>query len=92
MTDYLYKKLRKQAQARKLLGKNVKASMLRPADSVFAEAASTELLGLMGLKKYQLQISRLTDDNVLAMMKIVFSLYRRIRVLAKLQNTGKILF
>ena len=92
VTDYLYKELHREARTRRLLGRHVKGSALRPDDSTFAKAASTELLSLMGLDKYQLQIVRLTDGNELAMMKIVFTLYRRIRVLARLQNTRKVLF
>ena len=90
--DQVYKVLRREAQSRKLLGRNVKDLTLRTDDSMFVQTAGGQMLSLMRLERYQSQMVRLTDGNAFAIMKITFSLYRRIRVLAKLQNMGKIEF
>lgn len=90
--DQVYRVLRREAQARKLLGRNVKDLTLRADDSMFVQTAGGQMLSLMGLERYHSQMVRLTDGNAFAIMKITFSLYRRIRVLAKLQNMGKIEF
>ena len=58
----------------------------------FARRAAEDLIDLMGMTGYAHRLWRLAKDNPLSLMKVVFALYRKVRVLAELQDGGKIRF
>ena len=88
-----YERLHRDAKALDLLRRDVKLQeALEPPKAAFAAGAADELIRMMGMQHYTDQLKRLTQDNPLSLMKVVFALYRRVRVLAELQDSKKIRF
>ena len=88
-----YDRLHRGAKERQLLRKNVKRQeAFEPRDLEFAARAANELIQLMGMERYTPQLERLAGNNPLSLMKVIFALYRRVKVLAELQDDGKIRF
>ena len=87
-----YSRLYKAAMDRKLLKIDVRRAQweLTRDQLEFAEGAARRLRSEMGLDKAD-ELGRLTE-NPLARLKILFSLYRRVRDLSKLQKSGRIRF
>lgn len=87
-----YKGLYQIASDRKILRRDVRqVKDLDPDDIKFAHDASAMLLRQMGLQDLHGIIDQNTQ-NPIATLKIVFSLHRRLRDLAKLQQTNKMNF
>lgn len=85
-----YDRLHREAKERQLLRKNVKRQeAFEPRDSEFAERAANELIRLMGMERYKPQLDRLAGNNSLSLMKVIFALYRRVKVLAELRIPGQ---
>ena len=88
-----YDRLHKEAKGQQLLTKNAKhEEAFKPRESAFAARAADELIHLMGMEGYVHQLKRLARNNPISLMKVIFALYRRVRVLAELQDEGKIRF
>ena len=88
-----YDRLHKEAKGQQLLRKNAKhEETFEHRELAFAARAADELIHLMGMEGYAHQLKRLARNNPLSLMKVIFALYRRVRVLAELQDEGKIRF
>lgn len=87
-----YSNLYKAAMERKLLRVDARRAELEldREELHFAEEATRRLAGAIGLDLTD-ELERLTE-NPLARMKIMLSLYRRVRDLAKLQKSRRIRF
>ena len=87
-----YGKLYKAAMDRKLLKVDARRAQLdlERAELEFAEDVTRRLAGTMGLDLTD-ELQSLTANPVVR-MKILFSLYRRVRDLSKLQNSEQIRF
>ena len=90
--DATYTSLHKSASERRILRKDVRT--VRDVDDDndrFAHDASATLLDHMGLLDLLYIIDEITRSPI-ATLKIVFSLYRRVRNLARLRRSNKINF
>ena len=88
-----YREMHEHARGMRLLRKDVKIlEAIEPQEFRFAQRAAEDLIDLMGMTGHARRLWRLAKDNPLSLMKVVFALYRRVRVLAELQHGGKIRF
>ena len=87
-----YSKLYKAAMERKLLRVDARRAQMKLArdELDFAEEATRRLAAMMGLDLMD-ELERLTETPLMR-MKILFSLYRRVRDLAKIQKSKRIRF
>ena len=87
-----YKQIHADAQERRLLRMSVRRAELELTreELQFAEDAAERLGTAMGFKGMDV-LRRLTDNPVVR-MKILMSLFRRVRDLAKLQDSDQIKF
>ena len=88
-----YREMYERARDMRLLRKDVKnLEVIEPQEFRFAQRAAEDLIEIMGMTMYMHRLSRLAGGNPLSLMKVIFALYRRVRVLAELQDGGKIRF
>lgn len=86
----LYHTIYKQAQERKLLRVRVASEQIRLAEQhhAFIDRSARQLSDAMGFERLD-ELNSLTPDR-LRSLKILLSLFRRVRDLAKLQRKGRI--
>ena len=87
-----YTTLHKDAAERKLLKSNARTAeqIIGRRDLEFCESATSQMADLIGLE--HMRELHLLTNNPLARMKIMFSLWRKIRELAKAQDSEKVKF
>ena len=91
--DEVYRRLHTEAKELGLLRRDVKTQeRFGPRESEFSIQAGETLIRIMGMRRDMDHLVRLSENNPLSLMKVLFALYRRVRVLAVLQSNGKIEF
>ena len=87
-----YNLLHREASKRGLLRKSARGTDLNRDDEQFCLSASRTMIRRMRLEEYGTGLDEVTGGNPLAVMKVIFAIYRRVMVLADLQDNGKVSF